>query len=248
MSSYSGPASFRRPYMRPDTSARKAQTQAFTRRPTAKELIARLRVVRDGVQTSPAAAPAEADEAPAEPRPEPGGAEAEEPGEGMAAPSPAAPAAANELEQKAGGGKLCPSCGTPISDRNRMLICTDCGKMNCDSCNRYELAHMKSDIYYEYQFDFPLCLQCYGKAFSIQRLLGRAGVCYGNGNYSYALYYANQALEMDPESMYAGKARDIIAKTNKAHEQSQERDKEWRLQRKQFAASRLRHEDPSWRY
>jgi hypothetical protein len=165
----------------------------------------------------------------------------------MAAATPIGPAAANELGQKAEGGKLCPSCGSPISDRNRLLICNGCGKMNCGSCNRYELAHMKSDIYYEYQFDFPLCIQCYGKAFSIQRLLGRAGVCYGNGNYSYALYYANQALEQDPESIYASKARDIIAKTNKAHEQGQERDKEWRLQRKHFATSRLRQEDPSWR-
>lgn len=245
MSSKTAPASFRRPFMRPDTySSRKAPQQAITRRPTAKELIAKLRVVREGVETSEessqraavAAAPQESPKS-SEPEPE----------TSMAAASPTGQAAAKELEQKADGGKLCPSCGTPISERNRLLICTDCGKMNCGSCNRYELAHMRSDIYYEYQFDFPLCLQCYGKAFSIQRLLGRAGVCYGNGNYTYALYYANQALEQDPKSRYASKARDIIAKTNKAHEQSQERDKEWRLQRKQFTTGRLRQEDPGWR-
>jgi hypothetical protein len=231
--------------MRPDTSGpRKTSLQALPRRPSAKDLIARLRVVREGVETKKEAfqGKAEAVVPPAPPMP----AEAE-PETSMAAATPIEPAAAKELEQKAEGGKLCPSCGSPISDKNRLLICTGCGKMSCDSCNRYELAHMKADIYYDYQFDFPLCIQCYGKAFSIQRLLGRAGVCYGNGNYSYALYYANQALEQDPESIYASRARDIIAKTNKAHEQSQERDKEWRLQRKQFATSRLRQEDPGWR-
>jgi hypothetical protein len=35
-------------------------------------------------------------------------------------------------------------------------------------------------------------------------------------------------------------------KINKAHEAAHERDKEWRLQRKQFM-SRNRQEDPSWR-
>jgi hypothetical protein len=245
MTGRSGPASFRRIYTRPDTSGpRKTPLEALPRRPSAKDLIARLRVVREGVETKKEAfqGKAEAVVPPAPPMPAQAQAET-----GMAAATPIEPAAAKELEQKAEGGKLCPSCGSPITEKNRLLICTGCGKMNCTSCNRYELAHMKSDIYYDYTFDFPLCIQCYGKAFSIQRLLGRAGVCYGNGNYSYAIYYANQALEQDPESRYASRARDIIAKTNKAHEQGQERDKEWRLQRKQFATSRLRQEDPSWR-
>jgi hypothetical protein len=242
MSGQSGPVSFRKPYMKPDTYGfKRPPLEPFPRRPSAKDLIARLRVVKEGVETGEQAfrhPPQEAQAA---------SVEAASREAKMAPPPPASPAAHKELEQKAEGGKLCPSCGSPISDRNRLLICTGCGKMNCDSCNRYELAHMKSDIYYEYQFDFPLCIQCYGKAFSIQRLLGRAGVCYGNGNYSYAIYYANQALEQDPESRYAPKARELIAKTNKAHGEAQERDKEWRLQRKQFATSRLRQEDPSWR-
>jgi hypothetical protein len=263
MTGQSGPASYRRMYMRPDSSGpRKAALQDLPRRPSAKDLIARLRVVREGVETGgqamqarPAApappatartAMAKEDQAPAAAVSAETAAVQPQPAEARLTPQ-TVPSAHQELEQKAEGGKLCPSCGSPISDRNRLLICTGCGKMNCGSCNRYDLAHMKSDIYYEYQFDFPLCIQCYGKAFSIQRLLGRAGVCYGNGNYSYALYYANQALEQDPESRYAPKARDIIDKTNKAHEQAQERDKEWRLQRKQFATSRPRQEDPSWR-
>lgn len=262
------PVSFRKPFVKPDTTgARRPSMQQLPRRPSAKDLIARLRVVKESVETREQVLQRMADAAAA---PEPSVAEAEAPetvdekaeasDTRPAAPSGAADAAGQEavlasvpapepqmeLRQKTEGGKLCPSCGSAINDRNRLLICTSCGKVNCDSCGRYELSHLKSDIYYEYQFDFPLCLQCYGNAFSIQRLLGRAGVCYGNGNYSYALYYANQAMEQDPESKYASKARDLIAKINKAHEASHERDKEWRLQRKQFV-SRNRVEDPSWR-
>lgn len=262
------PVSFRKPFVKPDTTgARRPSMQPLPRRPSAKDLIARLRVVKESVETREQVLERMADAAA---RSEPSGAQEnappseEGPGEGsdtgamtpsgaadatgqeaLLASAPA-PAAQLELRQKTEGGKLCPSCGSPINDRNRLLICTSCGKVNCDACGRYELSHLKTDIYYEYQFDFPLCLQCYGNAFSIQRLLGRAGVCYGNGNYSYALYYANQAMGQDPESKYAQKARDLIAKINKAHEAAHERDKEWRLQRKQFV-SRQRVEDPSWR-
>ena len=262
------PVSFRKPFVKPDTTgARRPSMQPLQRRPSAKDLIARLRVVKESVETREQVLQRMADAAAT---PEPFGAEENAPAtqEGPqeasdtrpAAPSGAAdeagreavlasapaPAPQLELRQKTEGGKLCPSCGSAINDRNRLLICTSCGKVNCDACGRYELSHLKTDIYYEYQFDFPLCLQCYGNAFSIQRLLGRAGVCYGNGNYSYALYYANQAMEQDPESKYAHKVRDLIAKINKAHEAAHERDKEWRLQRKQFV-SRNRVEDPSWR-
>ena len=260
----SRPVSFRKPYMKPDTyGSRRPSLQPLQRRPSAKDLIARLRVVKEGVETreqvlqrtAEATAPVEPAE-PAEgepeleteaaPQPEAAPPAAEvPPREARLAPAPS-PTPQKELEQKTEGGKLCPSCGSPISDRNRLLICSSCGKVSCDNCGRYELAHLKTDIYYDYKFDFPLCLQCYGNAFSIQRLLGRASVCYGNGNYTYALYYANQALEQDPESRYAPKARDLVSKINKAHEQAHERDQQWRLQRKQFV-SRNRQEDPSWR-
>jgi hypothetical protein len=263
----SRPTSFRKPFMKPDTfAARKTGLPPLPRKVSAKELIAKLRVVREGVETHdeivqrmgaaqkpPAAkeeAPAPEQEAPAgeeeaepdeageEPEEEPAG---EEPSPGAEEPAPAGPADAG----KAGGGKLCPSCGTPISERNRLLVCTDCGRQNCDTCGRYEKSHMKSDVFYEYQFDWPLCLTCYEKAYTIQRMLGRASVCYGNGNYSYAMWYANNALQQDQKSRYVPKITDLIEKIDKANRAASERDREWRFARKQFA--RQPAEDPRWR-
>jgi len=265
----SRPVSFRRPFVKPDTfGAKRTGLPPLPRKVSAKELIAKLRVVREGVETreqiiqrmsegqkQPADAgaegPAGEPEAPAggtEPVAGPAGAQepapetdADEPSELASAPAGAGPA----LEQRSEGGKLCPSCGTPISEKNRLLICTDCGRQNCDTCGRYEKSHLKSDVFYEYQFDWPLCLTCYEKAYTIQRMLGRASVCYGNGNYSYATWYANNALSQDPESRYASKIKDVIEKINKANKAAGERDREWRFARKQFA--RQPAEDPRWR-
>jgi hypothetical protein len=282
------PVSFRKPFVKADTfGTKRTGLPPLPRRFTAKELIAKLRVVKEGVETREdiiqriASKQEEAQALKEEPEEEPAGqAEAEageEPSEdekaalaaasaieeaeaekergapGMAgaqaspAPRISVPAAeaGPELEQKTEGGKLCPSCGMPISEKNRLLICNDCGRKNCETCGRYEKSHMKSDVYYEYQFDWPLCLSCYEKAFTIQRMLGRSSVCYGSGNYSYALWYANTALQQDQESKYAPKARELIEKINKANKAAGERDREWRFARKQF--SRQRVEDPRWR-
>lgn len=263
------PVSFRRPFVKPDTfGSRRTGLPPLPRKVSAKELIAKLRVVREGVETreqivqrisegqrQPAAAdtetPSGEPEGPAaEPAPEATPAVATEEavetdtGEPPAL-APAPSVAEPDLEQRSEGGKLCPSCATPISDRNRLLICTDCGRKNCDTCGRYEKSHLKSDVYYEYHFDWPLCLTCYEKAYTIQRMLGRASVCYGNGNYSYATWYANNALSQDPESRYAPKIKDIIEKISKANKAAGERDREWRFARKQF--SRQPAEDPRWR-
>lgn len=264
----SRPVSFRRPFVKPDTfGTKRTGLPPLPRRVSARELIAKLRVVREGVETreqiiqrisegqkhaaaretegpagepKPPAAQTDANSAPAVAQ------EEEAPEMDTGEPLASAPAEAEPgLEQKSEGGMLCPSCGTPISEKNRLLICTDCGRKNCDTCGRYEKGHMKSDVYYEYQFDWPLCLTCYEKAYTIQRMLGRASVCYGSGNYSYARWYANNALQQDPESRYAPKINDLIDKINKANKAAGERDKEWRFARKQF--SRQPAEDPRWR-
>ena len=263
----SRPMSFRKPFVRPDTFAtRKTGLPPLPRKVSAKELIARLRVVREGVEThdqivqrmgAAQEPPAAEGEAPAPVEESPAGKEEEGPGEAVVGPGAGdveeeAPPAAGEpapdgspADERTGAGKLCPSCGTPISEKNRLLMCTDCGRQNCDTCGRYEKSHLKSDVFYEYQFDWPLCLTCYEKAYTIQRMLGRASVCYGNGNYSYATWYANNALSQDPSSRYAPKIKDIIEKINKANKAAGERDREWRFARKQFA--RQPAEDPRWR-
>jgi len=254
----SRPVSFRKPFVKPDTfGAKKVGLPPLPRKVSARELIAKLRVVKEGVLTrdqivqglaekeeaSHEVTAGEEEEAP--------GIAAELAGESSRTgeePAPLAPApqtAEPEEERKSEGGKLCPSCGAPISEKNRLLICTDCGRKNCDTCGRYEKSHMKSDVYYEYRFDWPLCLGCYEKAFTIQRMLGRASVCYGNGNFSYATWYANNALQQDPESRYVPKINDLIEKIKLASKAASERDREWRFARKQF--SRQPAEDPRWR-
>jgi hypothetical protein len=161
------------------------------------------------------------------------------------AEGPLTPEAEKAAAARSEGGKLCPSCGTPISDKNRLFICNDCGKKTCDTCGGFELTHMKSDVFYDYKFDWPLCITCYDKAYQIQRNLGKAIICYGNGNYSYSLYYANAALVLDPESKYAAKAREIIDRISDTREQTAERDKEWRIARKHFMRQPV--EDPRWK-
>ncbi|MBM4247960.1 MAG: hypothetical protein FJ149_00690 [Euryarchaeota archaeon] len=264
------PVSFRKPFVKADTfPQRRTGLPPLPGRVSAKELIARLRVVKEGVETREqlarrTAAAGGQTRVPAPEAPD-GEGEAEGPATGQAAtdgpageaekpaavaggvPALAAPSgpAGGALEQKSEGGKLCPSCGMPISERNDLLICTGCGRKNCATCGRYEKSHMRSDVYYEYQFDWPLCLTCYEKAYTIQRMLGRASVCYGNGNFSYALWYARNALQQDPGSRYIPKINDLMEKIDKASKAAGERDREWHFARRQF--SRHPVEDPRWR-
>lgn len=242
----SRPPPLRSSFVRPDTAGLRRALPSTPPRPSAKDLIARLRVVREGVERSPGGGA----ETPGAGAPEGGDARAgtetgpREEGEKEVRappPPPAAPAGQPaqavrvEGEGKSGGGRICPACGSPLSERNKLQICNSCGRTGCETCGRYELGHMKSDVFYEYKFDFPLCINCYEKAYSIQRLLGKASVCYGNGNYSYALYYANSALALDPGSRYAGRARELLDMISKAHEEAREREREWRLARKQLS-------------
>jgi hypothetical protein len=277
------PVAVRRSFAKPDGPAPDAPFEP-TRKPSAKELIARLRVVKDGVETrreppveteppaapprlplpehvtvpasaikqapvaasAPAMAPANSSRpAPQGPSSRPAPVETRQP-ETEARIDEEAPEPPSESAQKSEGGKLCPSCGAPIAERNRLFICNGCGKKTCDQCGGYDMAHMKTDVYYEYKFDFPLCVSCYEHDFSIQRLLGKASVCYGNGNYSYALYYINTAAELDKDKKFDRKIQDLINKINIARNDAATRDNEWRIARKHFSM-RMPKEDPRWK-
>ncbi|MEM2869767.1 MAG: hypothetical protein QW379_05020 [Thermoplasmata archaeon] len=247
----------RRSFVKPETPEARAALPPLPRRVSAKDLIAKLRVIREGVERGPqvvsgeAAKGVETETAPS--REESAlavenkeGAETATAPEAVPQKPGRTPIPARDAGGKSAGGTVCPSCGAPLSERNHLLICTGCGKMNCTICGKYELGHMKSDVFYDYKFDFPLCINCYEKAYSIQRMLGKASICYGSGNYSYALYYAKNALALDPSSKYAGKARELIEMIEKSSQEARERDSEWRLARKQLS-TRYRAEDPRWR-
>lgn len=158
----------------------------------------------------------------------------------------AAPAVQPEQEAVAPGpprpiepaGDLCPACGTTLGERNAMLECTSCGKRSCRRCGRYEMGHTTSTTYYDYHFDLPLCLTCYEKAFAIQKQLAKATTCLGNGNLTYAFYYASNALKIDPRSRYAAKAQEILDRVQKARESEKKHEAQWREQKKVFAGLR----------
>jgi hypothetical protein len=149
------------------------------------------------------------------------------------------------LEKKTAHGDLCPSCGSRISADNRMVVCSDCSDKGCYTCNRYDLGHQATNVYYDYQFDFPLCIRCYEKAFAIQKQLGKAKMCFGNGNLTYALYYAQNALKLDPESKYAEKALDLINKIDTAKRTRESQDQAWKRESKRI--TRARWQDPAWK-
>lgn len=261
-----GPVSFRKPFMKPDAvmPPKKVMPAPMDRRPSAKELIAKLRVVKEGVETRKEMiermsrteeATAEQEAADAQPGEQAAGPtpveEEDEKGvpeelpEVKPSEGPMTDEGIKAIAERSEGGKLCPACGAAIGDSNKLYVCTDCGKKTCGRCGGYDLSHMKSDVFYEYKFDWPLCITCYDKAYQIQKNIGKAIICYGNGNYSYALYYANAALQLDPESKYASKAQGIIKRVNDTKEQTAERDKEWRIARKHFMRQPV--EDPRWR-
>jgi hypothetical protein len=142
-------------------------------------------------------------------------------------------------------GDNCPTCGSEITTHNRLVICTDCKDQGCFTCNRYDLGHNATNVYYDYDFDFPLCIRCYEKAFAIQKQLGKAKMCFGNGNLTYALYYAQNALKLDPESKYAEKALGLIQRIDDAKKQREVHDSAWRRESKRI--SRARWQDPAWK-
>jgi hypothetical protein len=158
--------------------------------------------------------------------------------------APQAPPAPRVMEDKTAHGDICPSCGSNLHRHNQLVVCNGCGDKGCHTCNRYDLGHQSTNVYYDYSFDFPLCIGCYEKAFAIQKQLGKAKMCFGNGNLTYALYYAQNALKLDPESKYAESALDLIQKIEEARKMRHTHDAAWKKESKRI--SRSRWQDPAW--
>jgi len=147
-------------------------------------------------------------------------------------------------EEKGAGGEFCISCGTKYTDHLVPQICTGCGAIRCTKCNQYDHEHVRTSIYYDYKFDWPLCISCYSKAFSIQKQLSKALICYGNGNMTYALYYSQNAIRMDPNSKYVADAERLIGKIDQAKIKRESIDKAWRDHSQKI--SRAKYQDPGW--
>ena len=148
-------------------------------------------------------------------------------------------------DAKTAGGEFCASCGSKITDHNVPQICTGCGGVRCVKCNTYDQEHLKTSIYYDYQFDWPLCISCYSKAFTIQKAMAKAMTCFGNGNLTYAIYYAQNAIRMDPDSKYAEQAARLIQRVDEARVKKEAMDKAWRAQAQKI--SRAKYQDPGWK-
>lgn len=154
---------------------------------------------------------------------------------------------AEEFE-KTDAGNVCPSCGRIINDENDLVICTECGNKNCETCGKYELKHLKTDVYYNYEFDFPLCADCYEKNYQVQRAIGKALTCFGSGNYTYAHYYAAEAYRIGSKTKFAKRIKELLEKIETAMHSAKEKDNEWRRDWKLLSRRIGRgREDPRWR-
>ncbi len=151
---------------------------------------------------------------------------------------------AETAEAKGAGGEFCPSCGTKYTDHIGPQICTSCGGVLCTKCNQYDHEHQRTSIYYDYKFDFPLCIGCYSKAFTIQKNMSKAMTCFGNGNLTYAIYYAQNAIRMDPNSKYAEDAARLIQRVDDARVKKEAMDKAWKVQSQKL--TRAKYQDPGW--
>jgi|GEM_PF-4356068 len=158
-------------------------------------------------------------------------------------PEPEGPKA-ETAEAKGAGGEFCPSCGAKYGDHLVPQICTGCGAVRCTKCNNYEQEHVRTSIYYDYKFDFPLCIACYSKAYNIQKTMSKAMTCFGNGNLTYAIYYAQNAIRMDPSSKYAEDAAKLIQRVDDARAKKEVMDKAWKAQSQKL--SRAKFQDPGW--
>ncbi|MCJ2540498.1 MAG: zinc ribbon domain-containing protein, partial [Candidatus Thermoplasmatota archaeon] len=132
------------------------------------------------------------------------------------------------FEHMASASDLCPRCGRRIAARNRLLTCTDCGTLACENCEMRTTAEVDAPYYYDWRFDLPLCVNCYDKAFNIQKALAKAKAALGMGNHTYAFYHAQQALRTDPDSPYAEDAERIISMVDRRRRESAEADEMWK--------------------
>jgi hypothetical protein len=147
------------------------------------------------------------------------------------------------FEHISAASDLCPRCGRRIAARNRLLTCNDCGTVACESCEIKTSAKVDAPYYYDWRFELPLCVNCYDKAFNIQKMLAKAKASLGMGNHTYAFYHAQQALRIDPGSPYAKDAQRIIDQVDKRRRESAEQDEAWKRQRAKLSRTTVVHED-----
>ncbi len=138
---------------------------------------------------------------------------------------------------------LCPRCGRRVTARNRLLSCNDCGTVACESCEMRTTAKVDAPYYYDWRFELPLCVNCYEKAFNIQKLLAKAKASLGMGNHTYAFYHAQQALRTDPSSPYAKDAQRIIEQVDRRRREAAEQDEAWKRQRAKLSRTTVVRED-----
>ena len=147
------------------------------------------------------------------------------------------------FEHMASTSDLCPRCGRRVTARNRLLTCNDCGAVACETCEIKTTSQVDSPYYYDWHFELPLCVNCYDRAFTIQKLLAKAKAALGMGNHTYAFYHAQQALRLDPSSPYSEEAQRIIAQVDRRRRESAEQDEAWKRQRSKMSRTSVVHED-----
>ncbi|MCK4718659.1 MAG: hypothetical protein KAT70_08330, partial [Thermoplasmata archaeon] len=111
--------------------------------------------------------------------------------------------------------------------KSHVKHCTSCGKDICPSCGEYPHVHRDSGVFFEYEFQFPLCKDCYLKAFRIQEEMGRASAYFGTGNMTYASRHASIALKLASSwsggEEYVGKAERLDAAVERTRANMQRR-------------------------
>ncbi len=147
------------------------------------------------------------------------------------------------FEHIAATSDLCPRCGRRVTARNRLLTCNDCGTVACETCEIKTQVEVDTPYYYDWHFELPLCVNCYEKAFNIQKMLAKAKAALGMGNHTYAFYHAQQALRTDPASPYAEEAQRIISQVDQRRRESAEQDEAWKRQRAKMSRTSVVRED-----
>ena len=147
------------------------------------------------------------------------------------------------FEHIAATSDLCPRCGRRVTARNRLLTCNDCGTVACEICEIKTQIEVDTPYYYDWHFELPLCVNCYDKAFNIQKMLAKAKAALGMGNHTYAFYHAQQAFRTDPSSPYAEEAQRIISQVDRRRRESAEQDEAWKRQRSKMSRTSVVSED-----
>lgn len=143
------------------------------------------------------------------------------------------------LQHDASGAALCPTCGRRITPTNQVMVCTSCSRVSCASCGKFSAGQPSGNIYqYEYKFAFPLCQPCFERHFNIQKNLARSKAYLASGNTTYAFYHAQTALQLQPDSPYAGDAEALVKQVEARKAQMARADKEWDEARRKLMKER----------